>query len=135
MIAAITERRGDDSLGAYDALLDRLPLTNMADHPSSATNGCKRALLDNPTIPDAARALGTSTAHFARRFNDEFGIPPHRWRLNAWLEQAPERIRSGSSVADAARSAGFRDSSHLARTCKAMTGLTPRTFAKRVQDE
>ena len=85
------------------------------------------------SVTQVAARHGLSAGHLSREFRRHYGMPPHAWRTNARIEAAKRYLRSGASVARAAELSGFRDSSHLARHCKLWTGLTPRSFRKKIE--
>jgi AraC-like DNA-binding protein len=52
-------------------------------------------------------------------------MPPRRYRLWLRLLDAVGELAQGSSIAEAACSAGFSDAPHLTRTFRRMLGFTP----------
>lgn len=81
------------------------------------------------SLHDLAGAVGMSPHHLVRRFHEEVGMPPSRYRRRLRVLAAQRLLRSGCQPADAADEAGFYDQSHLNRHFKLVTGVTPRQYA------
>ena len=131
LVAAIFGKGWHGCSAAMRTLLARLDEGDRLGSEDDGASAEQQLVLTSGSIAQAAERAGVSAAHFSRRFAEHHAISPLRWRLNAQLEHALELLRAGSSVSGAATSANFRDSSHLARHCRAMTGLTPRNFLRR----
>jgi AraC family transcriptional regulator len=83
------------------------------------------------TLHDIARTAGVHPVHLARAFRREFrcSVGEHVRRLR--LEFACRELRaSDRPVAEIALAAGFVDQSHLARTVRRFTGMTPGQFRR-----
>lgn len=78
----------------------------------------------------AAREYGIHRAHLSRGFRQWFGAPPSLYGLRCRMNRAVSALARGESAARAASAAGFADQSHLIRTLKRETGLTPRHFER-----
>ncbi|WP_245237361.1 AraC family transcriptional regulator [Streptomyces iakyrus] len=78
-----------------------------------------------PELSELAAAVGISPSRLGHLFADQLGIAYPAWRRWMCLRRAVEAVRAGATLTDAAHDAGFADSSHLSRTCRAMFGLTP----------
>ena len=94
-----------------------------------------RARLDQPVRLSAlAGALNMSTSWLTHRFAEQVGMPLRRYVLWQRLWRAVESALKGSSLTEAAHSAGFSGSSHLSRTFRATFGVAPSVlFALRDQ--
>lgn len=95
------------------------------------------ALAGNPDLAIAnwAVATGLDPASVSRGFARAYGVTPKRFRLEARVRRAIRALSfwQGNLAAFAADH-GFADQAHLARTVRAMTGMTPqRLRAKSVQ--
>ncbi|WP_231755965.1 MULTISPECIES: AraC family transcriptional regulator [unclassified Burkholderia] len=86
------------------------------------------------SIEELARLTNLSRFHLMRSFKKTFGILLHRFHLQCKLHKAKYLLRTGTSVADAALSAGFFDQSHFTRNFKRMYGVTPGTFRSLYRD-
>jgi AraC-like DNA-binding protein len=76
-----------------------------------------------------ARAAGVTRAHLSRVFVRELGAAPAEALRQIRLDHAARLLaRSGTSVAEAARSAGFTDPFHFSRAFRAAYGRSPRAF-------
>jgi AraC family transcriptional regulator len=87
------------------------------------------------TLDDLARQVGVSRFHFARLFRVSTGESPMAYLLRSRIERAKQMlIEDEQPVCEIAAALGFCDQSHLTRTFRRMTGLTPRDFARRHAD-
>ncbi len=72
-----------------------------------------------------AAAVSLSPSRLEHIFTSEMGIPLRRYLLWQRLRRAVQELADGSSVTQAAHSAGFSDAAHLSRTFRRMLGFTP----------
>lgn len=83
------------------------------------------------TLDDLARQAGVSRFHFARLFRVSTGDSPMAYLLKSRVERAKQMLlQDDRPVCEIAAALGFCDQSHLTRTFRRMTGLTPREFAR-----
>ncbi|GFE81117.1 hypothetical protein GCM10011487_31170 [Steroidobacter agaridevorans] len=83
------------------------------------------------TLDDLARQAGVSRFHFARLFRVSMGESPMAYLLKSRIERAKQMLlQDDRPVCEIAASLGFCDQSHLTRTFRRMTGLTPREFSR-----
>ena len=80
---------------------------------------------ENVGLDELAAAAGLSRFHLIRVFRSRYGMTPFAYQRNRRIEKAREVLRGGSSLADAAATAGFADRSHLGRSFRAVMGSTP----------
>ena len=78
-----------------------------------------------PGLQTLASGVGLSASRLGHLFRDELGLPFPSWRRWTRLRLALDHIRAGGTLTSAAPAAGFADSAHLTRTCRAMFGITP----------
>jgi transcriptional regulator GlxA family with amidase domain len=84
------------------------------------------------TLDDLARQAGVSRFHFARLFRISTGDSPMAYLLKSRIERAKQMLlQDDRPVCEIAAALGFCDQSHLTRTFRRLTGLTPREFARR----
>jgi AraC family transcriptional regulator len=84
------------------------------------------------TLDDLARQAGVSRFHFARLFRVSTGDSPMAYLLKSRIERAKQMLlQDERPVCEIAAVLGFCDQSHLTRTFRRLTGLTPREFARR----
>lgn len=86
------------------------------------------------TLAELARTACLSPWHFIRVFARHTGLTPHAWLMQQRARAARELLLSGLPIAQAAAQTGFTDQSHLTRTLKRITGLTPGQFRNSVQE-
>ena len=75
-------------------------------------------------LADLARHLHLSADHARHRFAAATGLPFKRYVLWRRLRLATLALQRGADATYAAHEAGFADSAHLARTLKALFGVT-----------
>jgi AraC family transcriptional regulator len=82
------------------------------------------------TLRDLAAVVHLSPYHFARRFKESTGLPPHRYIIARRIERAKHLLRGGDelSLAQVAARVGFWDQGHFTRHFKRLVGVTPRRF-------
>lgn len=81
---------------------------------------------ESADLEAAARRIGIHRAHLSRGFRQWFGVPPSVFALRCRMSRAVGELARGEPAAHAAHAAGFADQSHLIRTLRRETGLTPR---------
>lgn len=79
----------------------------------------------NYSNDDLASQVGLSGARLQRVFKEATGIPIRRYRLWHRLFVTSTMMSMGSSLTDAALTAGFSDSSHLSHVFQNMLGMSP----------
>jgi AraC-like DNA-binding protein len=114
----------------------RLPAP--VEHPSVLR---ARALLpamiaDGPVrVSDVAARVGISTSRLTHVFTEQVGLPLRRYVLWLRIMTAIARVAEGGDLTHAAHAAGFADSAHLSRTCRATFGLAPSALSRGVAVE
>ena len=85
-----------------------------------------RARIAQPlSLKAVAAAAGLSPGRYAHLFRAHCGLPLRPYLRWLRLQAALLRIAGGSNLTEAAHAAGFADSAHLSRTCRASFGITP----------
>lgn len=79
----------------------------------------------NIRLDDLAEVAGLSLFHMLREFKKQFGLPPYEYLNQLRVQRVKEYLRKQKSIADVAIQTGFSDQSHLTRTFKRLTGITP----------
>lgn len=88
---------------------------------------------DPPGLDALARECGVHPAHFTRVFRRHLGQTVGTYVRALRLSTAMDRLARGSvTAAMAGHDAGFHDQSHLSRTMRAVTGLTPGQYRRLV---
>jgi AraC-like DNA-binding protein len=82
-------------------------------------------LIETPTLAELASLAGLSKYQVLRGFQNQYGLPPHRWLHCLRAERARSLIQSGMSLATAASASGFADQAHMTRTFGRIYGFTP----------
>jgi transcriptional regulator GlxA family with amidase domain len=73
-----------------------------------------------------ARVSHVSQAHFARSFNEAFGVPPHRYLLTRRIERATALLRDTDlPITDIAFQTGWKSLGTFGRTFRDITGTSP----------
>ena len=73
-----------------------------------------------------SRVARVSPSHFGRLFRRAFGVPPHRFVLNARLSKARRLLSDRRlAIAEVAAATGFADQSHLTRHFRNQFKATP----------
>ncbi len=96
-----------------------------------------RDLAASPRLEDLARSVGLDPAELCRQFRRCFGLPPHRFLVNARVELAKRLLARGEPITTTAGLAGFADQSHLTRHFKRLVQVSPGRYSaarKNVQD-
>ena len=78
-----------------------------------------------PSATHAAAAVGLSLSRFQHLFSAEVGVPFRRYRGWQRLRSAIRVAAAGSSLTDAAHTAGFADQAHFSRAFRAAFGAPP----------
>jgi AraC-like DNA-binding protein len=77
-------------------------------------------------LAELAKIAGLSRAHFARSFQQVFGMSPHVYVQHRRLERAAELLRQQNHpTKEIARLTGFADAAHLARAFRLKFGVPP----------
>ncbi len=87
-------------------------------------------LIEDVIIEQFASQHGLNSYTLLRHFRKAIGITPHGYRLNCKIDHARELLRQGVDPGDTAQRCGFFDQSHMHRTLKAMTAVTPGQYQK-----
>lgn len=87
-------------------------------------------------ISELAGRLGLSVRQFERRFRKCAGLTPKQYARARRFRAAAVALAETGSVnwADRAAETGFADQAHLAHEFTSISGRSPRSFARKVQD-
>ncbi len=78
---------------------------------------------------DYARMCGMSEYHFIRRFKEETGTTPHRYRIKLVIEKAADLLtKTDINISEAAWALGFDDALYFSRVFRKETGKSPAEF-------
>ena len=78
---------------------------------------------------------GMDRFSITRQFRRYFGTSPHRFLVMRRLELAKQAMLEGSSLADAAFTAGFADQSHMTRHFRRAFGIAPGQWLRFVSNK
>lgn len=132
---AITEGWSGPEIGVIcDGILDSL-----VDEPLSKSSELHPAVRQSIDIihtrpqyaisaDDLAGQVGLSTSRLLHLFRDQMGTPLRPYLQWLRLTDALRRVVEGSSITDAAASAGFSDAAHLNRAVQQYFALRPSDF-------
>lgn len=83
-----------------------------------------------------AQVSYVSEAHFARSFNEAFGVPPHRYLLTRRIERALGLLRDTElPITDIAFQTGWRSLGTFGRVFREITGHTPGVMRRQTRDQ
>jgi AraC-like DNA-binding protein len=83
-----------------------------------------------------ARVSGVSASHFARSFQQAFGVPPHRYLLSRRIERAKAMLRDTDfDVTAIAFDTGWKSLGTFGRVFRTVTGESPTACRAREQLE
>jgi AraC family transcriptional regulator of adaptative response/methylated-DNA-[protein]-cysteine methyltransferase len=85
---------------------------------------------NQPTLEDAADAVGLSPFHFQRVFTRYVGVSPKHFVGHLTLDHAKADLASGKSLLDTALDAGLSGPSRLHDLCLKIEAMTPGDYAK-----
>jgi len=86
--------------------------------------------LDQPTLEDAADAVGLSPFHFQRLFSRYVGVSPKNFVAHLTLGHAKGGLKAGNSLLDTALDAGLSGPSRLHDLCLKIEAMTPGDYAR-----
>lgn len=82
-------------------------------------------------LADLAAVAGVSQFHFSRLFKQSMGISPHKYLLQQRVEQAKQLLKNSKlAIAEIALQCGFNSQSHLGKSFREFTGVTPSSYRK-----
>jgi AraC family transcriptional regulator len=84
------------------------------------------------TLEQIAAAAHLSASHFARRFKETTGVPPHQYVIARRVDRAQQLLQSDGDLclAEIAARAGFSDQSQFSHHFKRVVGVTPGQFRR-----
>jgi AraC family transcriptional regulator of adaptative response/methylated-DNA-[protein]-cysteine methyltransferase len=86
--------------------------------------------LDQPSLDEAAAAVGLSPFHFQRLFTRYVGVSPKSFVGHLTLDRAKQELADGASVLDAALEAGLSGPSRLHDLTLKIEAMTPGDYAR-----
>ncbi|HUF76528.1 MAG TPA: AraC family transcriptional regulator [Longimicrobiales bacterium] len=84
------------------------------------------------TLRDLAAELGVGAAHLARCFRKEIGCTVGERIRQRRIERASQILPRGMNLAEIALTTGFADQSHFTRAFRAIMGVTPGEYRRRL---
>jgi AraC family transcriptional regulator of adaptative response/methylated-DNA-[protein]-cysteine methyltransferase len=90
--------------------------------------------LSQPSLDDAAAAVGLSPFHFQRLFTRYVGVSPKSFVGHLTLDHAKQELAGGASVLGAALDSGLSGSSRLHDLCLKIEAMTPGDYARGGRD-
>ena len=82
-------------------------------------------------INHLAEIVGVSQFHFARRFKEATGLPPHQFILRHRVEKVKGLLQQPKmSLAEISYCSGFSSQSHMSTQFKKSVGMSPNLYRK-----
>ncbi|MDD6682854.1 MAG: AraC family transcriptional regulator [Clostridiales bacterium] len=83
------------------------------------------------SVPKLAEMCRMSESGFRKKFTEEFGLSPVRYRLERRIEQAKRLLQHEAlSVSEVAQGVGFNDLNYFCRIFRKITGMSPSEYIK-----
>jgi AraC family transcriptional regulator len=109
-------------LSVYEGGLPQRQLLQVSEYIHEHLN-------QNIKLADLAELIGMSQFHFSHQFKQASGTSPHQYLLQQRIEQAKLLLKqSDRSIVDIALECGFNSHSHLSKTFRQLTGITPKAY-------
>lgn len=87
--------------------------------------------LRNIRLKELADLTGLSQSYFSHAFKAATGVPPHRWHMQARIDEVKKLLAGRQlSMTEIATAAGFADQAHFSRVFKAMVGVSPAAWLR-----
>src|SRR5262245_26972325 len=97
-----------------------------AERAEAAKNYLAARVGERVTLDDVARAVNSSPFNFARIFQQQTGVPVHRYLTQLRLRVSLERLAGGAEdITELALDLGFSSHSHFTETFRREFGCTP----------
>ena len=90
---------------------------------------------DSIRLDTLASMTDLSPWRLNRNFTASIGMPPHEYQNQHRVMAVKRHIAAGTSLAEAAVSAGFSDQSHMTRCFKKIMGMTPGEYMQGVSNK
>ncbi|MBF2028326.1 MAG: helix-turn-helix transcriptional regulator [Oscillatoriales cyanobacterium C42_A2020_001] len=89
-------------------------------------------LSEDISLAAIAAHLGMSQYYFCRLFKQSLGITPHQYLIQQRVERAKQLLkRRELNITEIALECGFVDQSHLAKSFRQYTGISPKQFRQK----
>src|SRR6266852_1449062 len=121
-----------------EASVERRAMTGVAGHAAGRLperrlrrvgQDSQDNLLRELRLVELSSLVNMSPYHFARLFKRSAGVSPHPFLVQRRIEQARALLAAEPlSIAEIARSVGFRTPSHFTTTFRRVTGITPTIY-------
>ncbi len=87
----------------------------------------------NLTLEILSYEFLVTTFHIIRIFNQEFGLTPYQYILNAKINLSKKLLSQNYSIAQVAVDCGFNDQSHLYKYFKQVFSITPKEYQQSIK--
>jgi len=133
------QRRAAPDRRLLATLLDELahlpdvPLQVPVPHDRAAAAVARAVLVDPATstsLAELARRHGLSRRTLERRFRDETGMSPARWRNRVRLVESVRLLTAGATTTETAAAVGFATPSAFAHAFRRELGTTPSQYVR-----
>ncbi len=117
------------------ALFERSPADVAPGHAAERIREAVRLLNapggDRLPLPELARRVHLSPAHFRRRFREVIGTSPRTFQQTARINRAKEMLARGDTIKATAAALGYGDVFHFMRAFRRIAGMPPGQFRDR----
>ena len=105
------------------------------EHEQDWLSEAKSLLLGDWDLSAIAKQLGMGLSTLRRKFNQEAGCSPQRWRMEERMRQSQELLRDDSlSIGSIAEQLRYPSIFQFSKQFKKMVGLTPSEWRQATQD-
>lgn len=100
------------------------------DYPKNVKLYIQLRYADEISVEQIARSLNINRRYMSRIFKERYGKTVMEYLVDYRLKKATERLLAGASVADAAKSSGYRDVFNFSKMFRKKYGVSPSEYAK-----
>ena len=101
-------------------------------HMSRVRTMVEDCLAQKLSLEKLAGAVNLSPFHFARMFKHSFGETPAAYITRLRINRVKRELQSNLPLAEVSTLVGFSQQSHMTKNFKAVTGMTPAQYRKKL---
>lgn len=119
MVSLINDGTETSVSDSYDSILFRKAVSYMNEK-----------IMENPSILEIAKHVGTSSASLKRLFSKHTSLGVHKFFLKLKLKSAAEMLLEGAKVTEVAYKFNFSSQGYFSKVFKKEIGINPSDYAK-----